>query len=92
MGECKTLSIRELKDCKPVKIVQREIYLTFDDGIQAGTEEVLQVLRDTGVKGTFFLTGIHLYYFIEKSKDRKKAFPSSLVLKVTSLPFLKTVI
>ncbi|WP_374461634.1 polysaccharide deacetylase family protein [Chryseobacterium taeanense] len=53
--------------------VTREIYLTFDDGIQAGTEEVLQVLKDTGVKGTFFLTGIHLYYFIEKSKDRKKA-------------------
>lgn len=73
MGDTKILAIRELKDTKPVKIVQREIYLTFDDGIQAGTEEVLQLLKEKGIKGTFFLTGIHLYYFIEKSKDRKKA-------------------
>lgn len=73
MGDTKTLAIRELKDSKSIKIVQREIYLTFDDGIQAGTEEVLQILTEKGIKGTFFLTGIHLYYFIEKSRDRKKA-------------------
>ncbi len=53
--------------------IKREVYLTFDDGIQAGTEEVLSLLKTKGIKGTFFLTGIHLYYFIEKSKDRKKA-------------------
>lgn len=35
--------------------VTREIYLTFDDGIQAGTEEVLELLKRKGIKGTFFL-------------------------------------
>lgn len=37
-----------------------DVYLTFDDGIQAGTEEVLDVLKATGVKGTFFLIGNEL--------------------------------
>ncbi len=61
-----------IKPMNPPKI-KREIYLTFDDGIQAGTEEVLAALKEKGVKATFYLTGIHVYYFIEKSKDRKKA-------------------
>ncbi len=39
-----------------------EVYLTFDDGVQAGTEEVLDVLRETGVKATFFLIGNELQY------------------------------
>lgn len=68
----KVESIAKREDKKDDK-VKREIYLTFDDGIQAGTEEVLELLKEKGIKGTFFLTGIHLYYFIEKSKDRKKA-------------------
>lgn len=74
----RTLKIKSVNgntdlEIKTINVVQREIYLTFDDGIQAGTEEVLQVLKDTGVKGTFFLTGIHVYYFIEKSKNRERA-------------------
>jgi hypothetical protein len=44
-----------------------EIYLTFDDGIQAGTEEVLSVLKETGVKATFFLVGIQLDYSYRKN-------------------------
>ncbi|WP_130736948.1 polysaccharide deacetylase family protein [Flavobacterium sp. J27] len=47
---------------KEEDVIKREIYLTFDDGIQAGTAEVLKVLKETGVKATFFLTGIHLWY------------------------------
>lgn len=39
-----------------------DVFLTFDDGIQAGTEEVLAVLKETGVKATFFLVGIQLSY------------------------------
>jgi hypothetical protein len=65
-------TVASIKPAAPPKI-KREIYLTFDDGIQAGTEEVLAVLKEKGVKATFYLTGIHVYYFIEKSKDRKKA-------------------
>jgi peptidoglycan/xylan/chitin deacetylase (PgdA/CDA1 family) len=49
--------------------IKREIYLTFDDGIQAGTEEVLQVLKETGVKATFFLTGVHLWYAFSYYKE-----------------------
>lgn len=77
-GDEKGLSFNSPKDIPRLEEaknedLKREVYLTFDDGIQAGTEEVLSLLNAKGIKGTFFLTGIHLYYFIEKSKDRKKA-------------------
>lgn len=72
MEDTKILAIRELKDSKPVKIVQREIYLTFDDGIQAGTEEVLQLLKEKGIKGTFFLTGVHLWYAFSYYPEKAK--------------------
>ena len=77
-GDEKGLSFNSPKDIPRLEEaknedIKREVYLTFDDGIQAGTEEVLSLLKAKGIKGTFFLTGIHLHYFIEKSKDRKKA-------------------
>lgn len=77
-GEEKGLSFNTPKDIPRLEQaknddIKREVYLTFDDGIQAGTEEVLSLLKTKGIKGTFFLTGIHLHYFIEKSKDRNKA-------------------
>ena len=76
--EKRIFRIKEVDGCTDFQhvtltIVKREIYLTFDDGIQAGTEEVLALLKEKKVKATFFLTGIHLYYFIEKHKDRKQA-------------------
>ena len=37
--------------------IKREIYLTFDDGLEAGTEEVLELLKEKKIKGTFFLIG-----------------------------------
>jgi peptidoglycan/xylan/chitin deacetylase (PgdA/CDA1 family) len=47
-----------------------KIYLTFDDGLQLGTKDVLDVLKANNVKATFFLTGIHVKNFIEKvNKD-----------------------
>ena len=48
-----------------------KVYLTFDDGLQLGTKDVLAVLDEANVKGTFFLTGIHVKNFIEKT-DRKE--------------------
>ncbi len=36
---------------------QKTIYLTFDDGPQPGTTDVLDVLKDEGAHATFFLTG-----------------------------------
>ena len=47
-----------------------EVYLTFDDGIQEGTEEVLAVLKETNVRATFFLIGTQLHYAIEKDRTR----------------------
>lgn len=43
-----------------------KVYLTFDDGLQLGTRDVLDVLKENNVKATFFLTGIHVKSFIEK--------------------------
>ena len=36
---------------------QKTIYLTFDDGPQPGTTDVLDVLKDEGAHAVFFLTG-----------------------------------
>ncbi len=43
--------------------VDKTVYLTFDDGVQPGTEEVLEVLKSAGVKATFFLTGVNIVNF-----------------------------
>lgn len=37
----------------------KTIYLTFDDGPQPGTTDVLDVLKSEGAHGIFFLTGIN---------------------------------
>lgn len=47
-----------------------EVYLTFDDGIQPGTEEVLAVLKETGVKATFFLVGMQVFYAYRRDSIR----------------------
>ena len=41
----------------PVFAQTKTIYLTFDDGPQKGTAEVLDVLKEEGVTAAFFLTG-----------------------------------
>lgn len=41
----------------PVLAETRTVYLTFDDGPQKGTADVLDVLKEAGVPATFFLTG-----------------------------------
>ena len=33
------------------------VYLTFDDGLSANTEKVLDILKKENVKETFFVTG-----------------------------------
>jgi len=48
----------------------KTVFLTFDDGIQAGTEEVLKVLKDEDVKATFFLTGVHSKYSYEDDTEK----------------------
>ncbi|GAB3364995.1 hypothetical protein GCM10027566_35120 [Arachidicoccus ginsenosidivorans] len=38
---------------------KKYIYLTFDDGPQPGTMNVYHTLKRLGVKGTFFMVGLH---------------------------------
>lgn len=58
----------------PKVIKKKTVFLTFDDGIQPGTKEVLKILKETGVKATFFLTGINIVnYGIHCDNDEKEA-------------------
>lgn len=41
---------------------KKYIFLTFDDGPQPGTMNVYHDLRTLGVKGTFFMVGLHATY------------------------------
>ncbi|GAE35510.1 polysaccharide deacetylase family protein [Halalkalibacter akibai] len=43
-----------------VETQEKVVALTFDDGPTEKTEEILAILRDEGVKGTFYLTGKEL--------------------------------
>lgn len=47
--------------CVPVPVSQRVIALTFDDGPEpVYTPQILRVLADNNVKGTFFMMGSHV--------------------------------
>lgn len=37
------------------KVVQKEVYLTFDDGPSANTDEILDILKEYDVRATFFV-------------------------------------
>lgn len=45
---------------------KKTIYLTFDDGIQEGTHEIIEVLGELNIKATFFLAGINSNHFYRK--------------------------
>lgn len=47
----------------------KTVYLTFDDGIENGTMEVLNVLEKKSVTATFFATGINTYYSYLRDKQ-----------------------
>lgn len=38
----------------------RKVYLTFDDGPSANTDEILKILKKYNVKATFFVTGMNV--------------------------------
>ena len=46
------------------------VFLTFDDGIHPGTQDVYEVVKAKGVKATFFLTGAHVRYAVEHDNQR----------------------
>lgn len=48
---------------------KKYVFLTFDDGPQQGTMNVYHNLRALGIKGTFFMVGLHATY----GKDMREA-------------------
>lgn len=55
----RTLAFILLTFIAPAFAQQKIIYLTFDDGPQPGTTDVLDVLKDESAHAIFFLTGIN---------------------------------
>lgn len=51
-----------------------EVYLTFDDGPIDATEGVLNVLRETGTKATFFINAFHLFGEGDENEDNALKF------------------
>jgi len=45
----------------PVKKKKKKIYLTFDDGPNKGTRNVLDIVKDEKIPVTFFIIGEHVY-------------------------------
>jgi len=43
----------------PLDSTKKYVFLTFDDGPQPGTENVMQAIKETGIKATFFMIGLH---------------------------------
>jgi peptidoglycan-N-acetylglucosamine deacetylase len=48
---------------------KKKIYLTFDDGPNPGTANVLDILDREKMPATFFLIGEHRYYGPEEQRD-----------------------
>ncbi|HEX4877647.1 MAG TPA: polysaccharide deacetylase family protein [Chitinophagaceae bacterium] len=46
---------------KKISITKMKIYLTFDDGPNKGTRNVLQVVEEEKAPATFFVVGVHVY-------------------------------
>lgn len=51
----------------PVKKKKKKIYLTFDDGPNKGTQNVLDIVRDEEIPVTFFIIGEHVYASINQN-------------------------
>lgn len=52
-------AFKPVMDTLTIDTSKTYVYLTFDDGPQAGTMNCLNVLKDQNVKGTFFLIAEH---------------------------------
>jgi len=50
-------------------VKNKTVYLTFDDGIQEGTLEVIDILNTFKIKATFFLSGLNTSYSCQRSQE-----------------------
>lgn len=46
---------------KTIKSKKKKLYITFDDGPNRGTKNVLSIIKDEGVPVTFFVIGEHVF-------------------------------
>jgi peptidoglycan/xylan/chitin deacetylase (PgdA/CDA1 family) len=59
-----TLSVRKTEPPKPVKKTgqkKKKLYITFDDGPNRGTKNVLHIVKDEQVPVSFFIVGEHVF-------------------------------
>jgi peptidoglycan/xylan/chitin deacetylase (PgdA/CDA1 family) len=60
----------DINAAKDKNTVRREIYLTFDDGLESGTEEILELLKELNVRATFFLIGKRIESMYNRDPDK----------------------
>ena len=65
----------------PVKNNKKKIYLTFDDGPNKGTPNVMSVVREENVPATFFIVGQHVF----GSKEQHDTWDSLLTMQQVAL-------
>ena len=51
----------------PVKKKKKKIYLTFDDGPNRGTRNVLDIVKDEKIPVTFFIVGEHVFASVNQN-------------------------
>ena len=51
----------------PVKKKKKKIYLTFDDGPNKGTRNVLDIVKDENIPVTFFIVGEHVFASVNQN-------------------------
>lgn len=68
--EVKQVSLEEDK-CKEYiqQTGQKEVYLTFDDGPNIYTDQILNILEEKKVRGTFFVVGNQLPLYSDELKE-----------------------
>ena len=57
----------EIVKVLPPKKKKKKIYLTFDDGPNKGTKNVLDIVKDENIPVTFFIVGEHVFASINQS-------------------------
>lgn len=65
-------SEKEVKVFVKDKVVEKIVYLTFDDGPSANTQKILEILERYNAKATFFVTGTNqnYNYLIKEAHDK----------------------
>lgn len=63
-------AVTKVVPAPPVKTVKKKkkIYLTFDDGPNKGTQNVLDIVQQENIPATFFIVGEHVFASLEQAR------------------------